>query len=147
MLIKRISFALLAAMLFMGVAHAEEKDLVKYRLNVMKVIGAHMGSIAALVKGKVPYKDDLGYHADSLAAAVPMVLPAFKAKAMSEKSEALPGIWENWHDFEQAANKLDTESANFSKAVATGDMAKIGPALGALGKSCKSCHDDFMEEH
>lgn len=143
----KVVLALLVATLVSGVVQAKEEDLVKYRENVMHVIGGHMGAIVAIVKGEVPYSDELGYHAQSLAAAAPKTLPAFETQAMTDKSEALPKIWDNWADFEKRALKLETASADFSKAVAGGNMAEIGTALGELGKSCKGCHDEYMKEH
>ena len=143
---KRLSLAVLAGMLAVGAAQAGEKDLVKYRRNQMEVIGGHMNSAAAILKSEVPYKADLAYHADGIAAAAPNVLPAFETKAMSSKSDALPEIWDKWAEFEKAAKTFETASADFSKAAAGGEMAAVGAALGELGKSCKGCHDDFMDD-
>lgn len=144
---RHLCAVLLAATFFSGHAIAGEEDLVKYRKHVMEVIGGHMQAIVAIVKREVPYTDDLSFHAQALAAVAPLALHPFETKAMTEKSEALPAIWEDWDAFSAAANKLETTSAEFSDAVATGNMAAIGPALGALGKSCKGCHDDFVEQH
>lgn len=130
-----------------GAAVAAEKHLVEYREKNMEVLGGHMGSIVAIVKGEVPYGDDLQYHADALAAAAPLVIPAFKTEAMTDKSEALPAIWEDWDKFEQAANKLEETSGALAAAAKTGNMAAVGAALGDVGKSCKGCHDDFSEDH
>jgi len=130
-----------------GASFAADKDLVKYRENSMEIIGGHMGSIVAIVKGEVPYSDDLVYHAEGLAAAAPLVIPVFKTEAMTDKSEALPAIWKDWEKFEQAALKLEETSGALAAAAKTGNMAAIGAALGDVGKSCKGCHDDFTDEH
>lgn len=143
---KRLSLAVLTGLLAVGAAQAGEEDLVKYRHNLMEVIGGHMASAAAIVKSEVPYKANLAFHADGIAAAAPKVLASFETKAMAEKSHALPDIWDKWAEFEKATKKFETASADFAKAAATGEMAAIGPALGELGKSCKGCHDKFMEE-
>jgi cytochrome c556 len=126
---------------------AAEKDLVKYRENVMNVIGGHMGAIVAIVKGEVPYSSELAFHADALAAAAPKALPAFKTEAMTEESEALPDIWKDWGEFEKHGKKLEETSAALAVAAKGDDMAAIGAALGDVGKSCKGCHDNFTEEH
>ena len=39
-------------------------------------------------------------------------------------------------EFNQAANDL-------AKAAATGDAAAVKTAFGAVGGTCKSCHDDY----
>ena len=144
---KQLGLMALSTLLAVGAVHASEEDTVKYRHYLMEAVGGHMNNAVAIMKGEVPYKDQLAYHADSLAKAAPYVIPAFETKAMTDKSEALPKIWDNWADFEKASGKFEESAAAFSKAVASGDMAAMGAALGDLGKSCKGCHDDFMEEH
>ena len=145
---KTVLLLTLAPLLAASAAHAaKDEDLVKYRHYLMESIGGHMNNIVAIVKGEVPYRDNLALHADQLAALAPHTLPAFETEAMSDKSEALPAIWQNWADFEERSLTFEKASREFADAVASGKMARIGPALGELGDSCKSCHDDFVEEH
>lgn len=141
------SIALSASLTTAGFALAADKDTVDYRKKHMEIIGGHMGSIVAIVKGKVPHADQLRFHADGLAAAAPYVATNFKTEAMSDKTEAKESIWKNWEDFQKRATRLEETSAAFAKAAASGQMSQVGPALGDLGKSCKGCHDEYMEEH
>jgi cytochrome c556 len=137
-----LSLALVAA-----AATAGDKETVAYRKNNMEILGGHMGSFVAIVKGEVPHQGDLAYHANGLAAAAPKVLPAFKEKAMTPKSDALPEVWDDWAGFEKAALRLEDSSKKLATAAAGGDPAAIGAALGDVGESCKGCHDDFVKEH
>ncbi len=142
------SFILAAAsVLAVAGANAGEEDLVKYRTKLMDILGGHMGSITAIVKSEVPYKEDLAYHAKGLAEAAPLIRPSFETKAMTDKSEALPKLWDNREDFEKMAMELEEASADLSTAISTGDRASMGRALNAVGKSCKGCHDEYTEEH
>ena len=129
-----------------GAVSAEDKAVVEYRENLMKVIGGHMGSIVAIVKGEVPHGGDLAYHAAGLAAAAPKALPAFEQEAMTDDSHALAKIWSDWATFEKASRQLESTSADLLAAVEGGNQAAIGAALGEVGKSCKGCHDDFTRE-
>ncbi|GIX31915.1 MAG: cytochrome c [Porticoccaceae bacterium] len=126
---------------------AKEEDLVKYREHLMESIGGHMNNAVAIVKGEVPYGDDLPLHARHLRELAPLVVPAFEARALSEKSHALPKIWEDWDEFTARARDFEEASAAFAAAVEGGDRARIARALGDLGDSCKACHDKFTEEH
>ena len=147
-MIKKIAALLtLSATCVSTAALAADEDLVKYRHHLMEVAGGHLNSAVAIIKGEVPYKQDLAYHADSLAALAPLIAPAFETEAMTDKSHALPEIWQQWGEFEQAASKLEETTAALSTAVSGGEMAAIGAALGDVGKSCKGCHDNFSEEH
>ncbi|MFA5631877.1 MAG: cytochrome c [Porticoccaceae bacterium] len=140
------TLVVLSLTLASGLAGANDKKLVEYRDNGMEILGGHMGSIVAIVKGEVPYASELAYHADALAAAAPTVLTMFEIEAMSDDSDALPKIWQQWADFEKAARKLETASADLAAAVASGERGAIGAALGEVGKSCKGCHDEFVED-
>jgi len=140
------TLAILSLALVSGVAGANDEKRVEYREKGMEILGGHMGSIVAIVKGEVPYTSELAYHADALAAAAPKVLPAFEKEAMTDDSDALPKIWQQWADFEKAAQKLETASADLAAAVASGNQGRIGAALGEVGKSCKGCHDEFVED-
>lgn len=125
---------------------ASDKDVVKYRENAMEVIGGHMGSIVAIVKKEVPHKEHMQTHADGLAAAAKLVKDSFKEKAMTKDSDALPKIWEDWDGFVKAADQMETAAADFAAAVKGGNPALIGKNLGALGDSCKNCHDNFTDD-
>ena len=144
---KRSLTLAVSVLLAAGAVNAAEEDLVKYRRNLMESIGGHMSNIVAIVKGEVPYRDNLALHAGQLAELAPRALPAFETEAMSDKTEALPEIWENWDEFEQSAKTFEEKSLAFSEALKSGEMARIGPTLGELGDSCKACHDDFVKEH
>jgi len=144
--VQAASLAAVSLVLMAGMANAGDKETVEYRKNQMAVLGGHMGSLVAIVKGEVPFTDDLGYHADGLAAAAPKVIPVFETEAMTDKSNALPDIWKDWPTFEKAALNLEKTSKALAAAAATGNQSAIGAALEDMGKSCKGCHDDFVKE-
>lgn len=61
------------------------------------------------------------------------------------KTEALPAIWEKPAEFKAATDRLVNTAAGLQAASASGDMAKIQAAAGAVGGSCKGCHDSFRK--
>jgi cytochrome c556 len=132
----------------------EPANVVKYRKAFMDANGAHITMIAAVVKGEVSF-GEVAANAQALAeqgkfltAHLKQLFPKGTAKGETgEKSAALPVIWEKWGEFEQAAQKYQEESAKFAQVAQGGDMAAIGPALGALGKQgCGACHETFREK-
>ena len=155
----RIAAATLVLATGLGAAAAfaadEPVNIVKYRKAFMDANGAHITMIAAVVKGDVSFKDNIAANAKALAeqgklltADLQRLFPKGSGKGeTAEKSAALPVIWEKWSDFEAAAQKFQEESAKFAEVAAGGDMAAIGPALGALGKQgCGGCHQTFREK-
>ena len=64
---KRLMAGLLAAgMVLAGQAWAmDSEEVIKYRKNVMKSLGGHMGASAGIVRGKVAFNDQLKMHAQA----------------------------------------------------------------------------------
>ena len=46
----------------------------------------------------------------------------------------------------EASSKIELNQAanDLAKAAATGDAAAVKTAFGAVGGTCKSCHDDYQ---
>ena len=61
------------------------------------------------------------------------------------KTEALPAIWEKPAEFKTATDRLVNTTTALQAAATSGDMAKIQAAAGAVGGSCKGCHDSFRK--
>jgi cytochrome c556 len=130
----------------------EPANIVKYRKAFMSANGAHLGMIAAAVKGEVSFTDEVAAHAHALAeqgklltADLQRLFPEGTAKGDVD-TVALPAIWQQWGKFEQDAKNFATESAKMVEVAEGGDMAAIGQQLGALGKTCGGCHETFREK-
>jgi len=122
---------------------ADESAAIKYRQAVMKAVGGHMGGSVAIIKGKVPYKDDLVAHATGLNDMANVAANAFKQKTEGGKTRAKPNIWEEADDFSQKIAGLKKATADFLAAAKSGGPAAAGAKLGAVGDSCKGCHKKF----
>ncbi|NKB44966.1 MAG: hypothetical protein GKS03_11880 [Alphaproteobacteria bacterium] len=142
---KYLTAALAAAVFTFGLsaAQAADKDVIDYRQNLMKSLGAHAAGLGAIAQNKVPYGDNLAHHADAIAAAAEAARLAFK--------ENLPGgtaaanIWEEWEDFDNRFAALAVAGREVAAAARSGGMAEAGPKMGGLF-ICKSCHDTYRTE-
>jgi cytochrome c556 len=144
-LLSTVIVGLLAVGLLGATARAtgEPDNLIKYRQTVMSGIGAHIGAIAAVVKGEVPYAGHVAEHARALHAASLMVPDLFPPDSDFGITRAKPEIWEKWAEFETAIKAFQDASATLAEAANSGDMAAVGAALGGVGKSCGGCHKPF----
>ena len=120
---------------------------VKYRDLVMGSIRANMGAIGHILKNRLPHQANIAVHAQALHQSSTLIESAFKNPAMTEDSESLPAVWENWEGFVAESKKLQDASQALAEAAASGDMAVIGPAVRAVGQTCGSCHDGFRKPH
>jgi cytochrome c556 len=69
----------------------------------------------------------------------------FDPSTRGVKSRALPAVFDNSAKFKQYASQLENETAKLAAATKGGDEAAIKAQIGAVGKVCGSCHDDFRE--
>ena len=124
----------------------EPENIIKYRQNLMKGIGAHITNIAAVVKGQVTITDNLMTDAHGVANGLANVDKLFPVGTESGKTNALAAIWEDRAGFNKALSDAQTAAKNMLDVVASNDIAVIGKALGALGKSCGGCHKPYRKK-
>jgi cytochrome c556 len=143
----------LAVGLALGIAAQAMADtpenLVKYRKSVMKAIGGHMGSIAAVVKGEVGFTGHVAGHArgiKDMSLIVPDIFPANSGPMDVADTGALAEIWEQPEKFKQVVSDFQDAAAKFAAVAEGGDMNAIGDGLGALGKTCGGCHKPFRKK-
>jgi len=70
----------------------------------------------------------------------------FDASTRGEKSRALPAVFDNGAAFKEAAARLENEAAKLVAASRGGDEAAVKAQIGAVGKTCGGCHDDFRQK-
>ena len=140
----------LAAIAFSVPASAQfqkPEDAVKYRQSALTVMGNHFGRIGAMVNGRAPFDAKAAQDSAHVVATL-STLPwaGFAANTESVKSRAKPEIWKEAAKFKESGDKLVAEAAKLEAAAKTGNLDTIKVAFGAVGGSCKACHDAFRTE-
>ena len=125
---------------------ADSEGIYKYRSALMKAVGGQMASMGASLKGQV-FTENLKLHASAMADLADIVPLVFPKGSGSDKSEALPVIWENPEEFKQRVDDFVSAAKQLEKIASSGDMKAFGGGIQKLGKTCKGCHDNFREEH
>ena len=126
---------------------AKPEDAIKYRQAVFTVMNRHFGIVAAMANGKIPF--DAKAAAENAEIATMMSkLPyaAFVPGSDLGDTKAKPKIWAEMDKFKAAATKMQGEMAKLNVAAKSGNLDAIKAAVGATGKSCKACHDNYREE-
>ena len=162
-------FAVAAGALATAGVFAHDDDLTgvaKQRHDLMESMADAMQSMSGMVRGTQPYDvDKMREMAGKIAKSAGDLTSLFPEGSLTEGSDALPAIWEDWDRFaslasnlSEAANALaeaaDTPPAPPSAAPpdpAAGDAGEepaldAGTGLFKVGMSCKACHDDFRKE-
>ncbi|MGM9491627.1 c-type cytochrome [Ideonella sp. YS5] len=123
------------------------EDAVKYRKAAMTVMATHFGRIAAMANGKAPF-DPAAAQANAELVAVLSKLPfaGFIEGTSSGDTKAKSEIWSEPDKFKAGASKMQEDVAKLNVAARTGNLEQIKAAVGDVGKSCKSCHDNYRKE-
>jgi cytochrome c556 len=120
------------------------------REKTMKSMGDAMKKISAYVKNEGGTIDGVREGAATIQQAshkiVPSLFPADTGIGKIKDSEAKPEIWKQWPQFQQAAQKLESTSAELVTVAATDDRAAIAKQFGQVGQSCGGCHDNFRQK-
>lgn len=119
---------------------------IRYRQSVMNVTGRAMGPMGAMAQGKAPFNAAVAQKNSALVETM-LGLPWNSFGPGTDKgapSKADLKVWKETAKFKQASEVAQKAAANLAAAAKTGDEGKFKTAFGELGKSCKSCHDDFQ---
>jgi cytochrome c556 len=124
------------------------EQAIKYRQSVMAIQGAHMGRIGAMTAGRVPFDAAAAQaNADLVFTLSKLPFTAFgEGTDKAAPTRAKPEIWTNRADFDAKAKTYQDEAAKLQAAAKTGNLDQIKTAFGALGDTCKGCHDKYQKE-
>lgn len=140
-----ISCIALAPMLYSATASAQfakPEDAIHYRQSALTVMSTHMGRIAPVVRGQKPF-NAAEVQADVAIVVAMSKLPWSAFGPGTEGGKARDDVWKDQAKFIQASEKLQSDVATLQTAAQAGDLAQIRTAFGAVGASCKACHDNF----
>ncbi len=124
------------------------EDAIKYRQSAFTVMANHFGRVAAMAQGRVPF--DAKVAAENADIVLTMSKLPFQGfgegtdKGLPQRAK--PEVWKEQPKFKAAAEKMQGEVAKLDAAAKTGNLDAIKAAVGAVGGSCKACHDDFRAE-
>ena len=127
----------------------EAQAAIKQREANFKQIGKAMKGISDTLKTGSPDVAVIKTSAATIAD-LSTKLPAWFAQGTGPdvgKSEAKPEIWTKWNEFAADAKDFEVKAAAFNAAAQGGDIAAIKAAHADLGKTCKTCHDQFQLDH
>lgn len=130
-------------MLVAGLASAKDgvtNPVVKARMDTMQTIRVNTGVLGDMAGGKTAFDAAAAATAKAaLSAAAAEIATKFKAEEDDPVSEARPDIWMAFDDFTKKAEVLVAAAA----AVDVASLAGVQAGMGAIGGSCKSCHEAY----
>jgi cytochrome c556 len=132
--------AAMAAGLTGAAAQKDREDHMKEMGKAAKAIAEQLKAGTADAGVVKPAADKI--FADSKI--LPSWFPKGSGTEVAPKSRALPVIWTDPQDFSAKAHDFAVAAANLDAVSGSGDVAKVGPAMKAVGASCHACHEKFQ---
>lgn len=129
-------------------AQAKPEDLVKQRKAAFTLTAKYFGPIGAMVQGKAPYDAAIvTRNAGFLESLSKMPWDGFQASTADVKeTRAKPEIYKEGDKFKASADKMQAEIVKLAAAAKSGDQNAVKAAFGAVGQSCKACHDAYRRD-
>ena len=124
---------------------------IEARKAVMKLQSWYAGPLFGMAKGDLEYDADMaraGAAALNTMATIKgdlMWPPGTDSGAYAGKTRALPELWSTWPEAGNKAQALSDATAALSEVAGDG-LDALRSKIGAVGKACKGCHDDFRAE-
>lgn len=142
-----VALGLSAALLASPLAAQDLNGAVKARNGQMSIISYNLGLLGAMAKNQIDYDADLAVGAaENVAAAAGMSIAALWVEGSDNgahpTSRANPNIWSDMADFSAKMDALTEAAAAAAGSVGSG-LEAVGPALGAMGGTCKACHQTY----
>jgi len=117
--------------------------LMRQRGDNMKAIGDAAGKVGKSFQSGSPDLNVIRQAAAQIAGLAPKVVSWFPVGTGPDvgKTRAKAEIWQKPEDFVSKAHDFNQAAADFNDAAKLGDINRIRMTFGAMGKSCKACHD------
>lgn len=126
---------------------AKPEDAIKYRKANMYVMQTSLGRVFAMANGRAPFDAKaVADNAEVLALISKWQFTGFVDGSDKGDTRADPKIWSEMDKFKAAVAKNQEDVVKLSAAAKTGNADSIKTAVGAVGQSCKGCHDTYRKE-
>jgi cytochrome c556 len=125
------------------------KKATDLRHAVFTLLGANMGALGGMAKGKIPFDAKVVERNSRRINQLSLMVSDYTktdTRAFKVDTAALPKVWAERAEFEKSIEKLTMASQKLVNVSTSGDESAIKAAIGGVGKTCGGCHDDFKEE-
>ncbi|MGB3725903.1 MAG: cytochrome c [Glaciecola sp.] len=127
----------------------QAKTAVTFRKSVLQLVRANMGPLGAMAKGNIPMDAEvIAKNANRIEFLGNMMHDYFALDTSAYKldTDAKSNIWSNHEDFSAKTNDMVVAAANLQALVANNEEGDYRRGIGALGGTCKACHDEYKQD-
>jgi cytochrome c556 len=149
----RIALSLATSVAFLwgcseGPKDTHPQQLLTKRIAIFKKMTKALEPLGLVARGRQDYvKSEFVDGAQTLKDLSTQPWAFFTADGNYPPTRAKPEVWSKPDEFKQAQNNYLASVDKLVQVSDSADMSVIGTAVDAVQKSCKSCHDQFRNEH
>lgn len=153
---KRVFREFAGAVLLLGATAASQaqtatpaEKAIEYRQAVFKVVAGNFGPLAQNAQGKLELQPAaVRQYAERLAAIAEFPRDAFPDISREGKTRAKPEIWSERAEFDKLLKDFNDAVRSLSTVASSAALKPedFKAAVGAVGNTCKGCHDKFREK-
>jgi cytochrome c556 len=120
---------------------------IKYRQSAMTIQNNHLGRVFAMVNGQVPFDAKVAQENIEIVGLLNsrVAFTAFIDGSDKGNTRAKPEIWAEKDKWNAAVAKSQDDVNKLVAAGKSGNLDQIKAAAGAVGQSCKACHDAYQK--
>ena len=121
---------------------------IKYRQSAMYLQTNHMARLFAMINGQTPFDAKVAAENIEIIALLNSraQFAAFIDGSDKGNTKAKPSIWTEKDKFAAAVAKSQEDVVKLAAAGKSGNLDQIKAAAGAVGQSCKACHDAYRAD-
>jgi cytochrome c556 len=127
----------------------QAQTAVQFRQAILQLVRSNMGPMGAMAKGDIPYNAEVmelnSLRIEQLGLMMEDYFVA-DTRAFDVDTGALDAIWNNQADFNQKAQDMVNAAINVKEVASARTADDYRKAIGALGATCKACHDDYKKD-
>ncbi|GAB4401766.1 MAG: cytochrome c [Rhodoferax sp.] len=130
-----------------AVKDTHPQQWVSKRQALFKQMTKALEPMGLVVRGRQDYQAaDFKEHADTLLALSTQPWALFAPDSNYPPTRAKPAVWQVPADFQRAQDEFVAAVKALHALAPSGDLKALRPAVEAVEKSCKSCHDSFRND-
>ena len=122
---------------------------VTFRKSLLQLVRSNMGPLGAMAKGNIPMDANvIATNAERIAFLADMMHDYFEldTRAFSVETDAKDDIWDNHGDFVSKTSDMVNAASELHKMAVNNQQGDFRQGIGALGATCKSCHDEYKKD-
>ena len=118
---------------------------IEYRQGAMTMVGHHFGRVFAMANGRVPFDAKVAAEQTEILGMLSRLqfYGFVEGSDKGKESKAKPEVWTEKDKWAAAATKSQEDIVKLVAAGKSGNVDQLKAAAGAVGQSCKGCHDSF----